>query len=145
LDLTQSPYFSMLKARIGFASERQRLIAENVANVSTPGYVPRDLDERAFQRTLEAAAPRGGSGGLAPVQMTRTNAGHLPATGGPSAGAGLRPRDQGDMETTVDGNQVVVEEQMLRLTETRQSFDAAMSLYQKGLDMIRLAARAPGR
>ena len=44
---------------------------------------------------------------------------------------------------TMDGNAVVVEEQMLRLNQIRTDFDTAMSLYQKGLSLIRLAARKP--
>ena len=33
-------------------SERQRLIASNIANADTPGYVARDMD---FAKTLQAA------------------------------------------------------------------------------------------
>ena len=48
-----------------------------------------------------------------------------------------------DSEVTMDGNAVVVEEQMLRLNQIRTDFDTALSLYQKGLSLIRLAARSP--
>jgi flagellar basal-body rod protein FlgB len=79
MDLTASPYFSVLRARIGVASERQKVIAENIANVSTPGYVARDLDMKRFESRLSAAADQAGGG--AGVRMTRTNAGHMPAGG----------------------------------------------------------------
>lgn len=141
MDLTQTPYFAMLKARIAFASERQRVIAENVANVSTPGFVPTNLDEESFRRTLEAAAPGAGGG----VRLARTAPGHMPATTAVVPAGGFEALRRADNETTVDGNRVVIEEQMLKLAKTRQDFDAAMALYQKGLDMIRMAARAPGR
>jgi hypothetical protein len=32
---------------------------------------------------------------------------------------------------------------MLRMTQTRADYDAAIAMYQKGLQMLRLAARAP--
>ena len=48
-----------------------------------------------------------------------------------------------DSEVTMDGNAVVVEEQMLRLNQVRTDFDTALSLYQKGLSLIRLAGRSP--
>lgn len=34
---------------------------------------------------------------------------------------------------------------MIKLAEARTDYDAAISLYQKSLGMIRLAVKAPGR
>ena len=34
---------------------------------------------------------------------------------------------------------------MLKMTEARIEYDAAIGFYQKSLGMLRLAARAPGR
>jgi hypothetical protein len=34
---------------------------------------------------------------------------------------------------------------MARAAETRMQFETGLALYQKGLDLIRMAARAPGR
>jgi flagellar basal-body rod protein FlgB len=57
-------------------SERQRLIASNIANADTPGYVARDMD---FARTLQAA-----TGGLASASTLATShEGHI---GGSAAG-----------------------------------------------------------
>ena len=59
-------------------SERQRLIASNIANADTPGYIARDMD---FAKTLKAA-----TGALpAAGALATTNAGHL---GSGPAGAG---------------------------------------------------------
>jgi len=80
-----------------------------------------------------------GAGG---VQMTRTSAMHI-------APAGQRARfdtvTAPDSETTLDGNAVVVEEQMLKMAESRMAYDAAIGFYQKSMQMLRMAARAPGR
>ena len=43
------------------------------------------------------------------------------------------------------GNAVVVEEQMLKMAESRMAYDAAIGLYQKSLAMLRLATKPPGR
>ena len=43
MDIGDIPLFSMLRSRLGYLSERQKLIAQNVANSETPGYAPRDL------------------------------------------------------------------------------------------------------
>lgn len=138
MDLANTPFFGMLRARLDQLSERQRLIAENIANASTPGYRPRDVDTSGFERMLASAAASSGSG----VTLARTNPGHMTAGGG-SERATVITRD--DSETTIDGNAVVLEEQMARAAETRMQFETGIALYQKGLELMRMAARAPGR
>jgi flagellar basal-body rod protein FlgB len=56
-------------------SERQRLIASNIANADTPGYVARDMD---FAKTLQAAT---GALAAAPTLAT-SHAGHLGSAAG---------------------------------------------------------------
>jgi flagellar basal-body rod protein FlgB len=128
------PLLSQIKGRLSWLDERQRVVAQNVANADTPGYVARDL----HQPTDFAAALRAGSG----VQMTRTSAMHIAP-----AGQATRFESQAapDSETTLDGNAVVVEEQMLKMAESRMAYDAAIGFYQKSMSMLRLAARPPGR
>ena len=137
MDLANTPFFGMLRARLDQLSERQRLISENIANASTPGYRPRDVDTAGFERMLASAA-----GGRGSVTLARTNSMHM-APGGGAAQTQIVTRD--DSETTIDGNAVVLEEQMARAAETRLQFETGIALYQKGLELVRLAARAPGR
>ena len=42
----------VLEAAVRFASARHRLIAENIANVDTPGYVQKDVSPARFQQML---------------------------------------------------------------------------------------------
>lgn len=135
MDLANTPFFSLLRARLDQLSQRQQLIAENIANASTPGYRPRDVDTAGFERMLASAA---GGRGLA---MSRTHAGHMT----PSGSADVHVITRNDSETTIDGNAVVLEEQMARAAETRMAFETGIALYQKGLELMRMAARAPGR
>lgn len=135
MDLANSPFFGLLRARLDQLSERQRLIAENIANASTPGYRPRDIDTAGFERMLASAA--GGRG----LGMARTSGAHMT----PDGAIATRVITQDDSETTMDGNAVVLEEQMARAAETRMQFETSLALYQKGLELVRLASRAPGR
>ncbi|MBK6703655.1 MAG: flagellar basal body rod protein FlgB [Hyphomonadaceae bacterium] len=137
MDLGNTPFFGLLRSRLDQLSERQRLISENIANASTPGYRPRDVDTSGFERMVASAA---GGGGL---QMARTKAGHMSPGGGGAGGVSIVTRD--DSETTIDGNAVVLEEQMSAAAQTRMEFETGIALYQKGLELIRMAARAPGR
>ncbi len=50
-----------------------------------------------------------------------------------------------DSETRLDGNGVVLEEEMMKLSDARMSYDAAVSFYQKSLGLLRMAAKAPGK
>ena len=145
MDPNQLSVFSLMKARMQMLGERQKVIAQNVANVSTPGYVPSDIDQEAFAATLSRMASRGrGGAGAGHTAMAVTQPGHMApasASGGPSLPVVKSP----DSETTLDGNAVVVEEQMIKIAETRMDFETMVGLYQKSLGLLRLASRAPGR
>jgi flagellar basal-body rod protein FlgB len=134
LGFADLPLLSQIKGRLTWLDERQRVIAENVANSDTPGYVGRDLElPKDF-----AAALRQGRG----VALTRTSAMHIAPAAPP---ARFTTSAAPDSETTLDGNAVVVEEQMLKMAESRMAYDAAIGFYQKSMQMLRMAARPPGR
>jgi flagellar basal-body rod protein FlgB len=139
MDLSQTQFFGLLRARLNQLSERQRLISENIANASTPGYRPRDLDTSSFERALAAAGASNDG-----LQMTRTAPNHM-MPGGASGPAQANIVTHDDSDTTMDGNAVVLEDEMAKASDTRMQFETGIALYQKGLDLIRLASRAPGR
>src|SRR5690349_5580690 len=59
MDFSKLPLFSMISQRIGWLSERQKVLAENVANADTPNYKARDLKPQDFA-ALASAAGAGG-------------------------------------------------------------------------------------
>ena len=140
-DPTQITVFSLMKARLQMLGDRQKVIAENVANVSTPGFVPKDIDKDSFAAALQRMAGR--ASGPGHTTMVATQAGHMAPQGGASAGYGMARAP--DSETTLDGNSVVVEEQMMKIAETRMDFETMVGLYQKSLGLLRLASRSPTR
>ncbi len=132
------PYFAALKAKLDHLSVRQRLLAENIANATTPGFTPRDAAPADFD-----AIVRGASGGArSGVTLVRTQANHLATRTAPEA---WQIRDAPDSETTIDGNQVVLEDETLKAGQVQIEFDTAIGLYQKGLQILRTASRAPPR
>jgi len=50
-----------------------------------------------------------------------------------------------DSEARLDGNQVVLEDEMAKMTETRLDQEAAITFYQQSLTLLRTAAKAPGK
>ena len=140
MDLGEIPIFAMLRGRLGYLSERQRVIAENVANADTAGYQPRELKPFNFQAQLRAASGAGG-----PATLAVTQPGHIQAPGaGRGAATGVKGVKIKDSETTLDGNSVVLEEEMMKMTDARMNYDAAISFYQKSLGLLRMATRRPG-
>lgn len=136
MDLDQIPLLAMIKGKLGYDTARQRTIAQNVANADTPGYAPSDLDAFTFKKAMD------GPQALAPVAAARTAAAHIsPPKAAPVV---WKSHDAPDSEARLDGNQVVLEEQMMKMTEARMDYDAAVSLYQQSLGLLRLAARRPG-
>lgn len=140
MDVSQIPLFQMLRQRLGYLGEKQRVIAQNVANADTPGYAPRDL--KAFTFSAQMQSQQGGM----MMQPAQTSAGHMPASPKRPGGVGTyRPVKGVDSETTLDGNSVVLEDQMIKMTEARMQYDAAIGFYQKSMALLRMAARPPGR
>jgi len=139
MDIGDIPLFSMLRGRLGYLSERQKLIAQNVANSETPGFSPKDLKPYDFAAQMKAAET--GAGMLAVTQP-----GHmLPPSQRNGAAGAFKAKTVKDSETTLDGNSVVLEEEMLKMSDARMSYEAAIGFYQKSLNLLRMAARAPGR
>ena len=140
------PLLNQIKGRLAWLDDRQRVIAQNVANADTPGYGAQDLKAPpAFADALRggslpiARTHPGHAGGR--VEMMRTSSAHIAP---PSSRLRYDPTKAPDSETTLDGNSVVVEEQMLKMAESRMAYDAAIGFYQKSMQMIRMAAKKPG-
>lgn len=128
---------STLRDVLGFHNARQRVIAENVANVNTPGFTPSDISQSQFERVLNGQV-RNATG------LRVTDPRHYGGTD-PGIAGQLRSERTPDSETTANGNSVVIEEQMVRANENRMRYETALSLYQKSLNLIRLASRPPGQ
>ncbi|MGE0408572.1 MAG: flagellar basal body rod protein FlgB [Amphiplicatus sp.] len=126
MDLLKAPLLSALAERMKFLAARTGIIAQNIANADTPDYVARDLKKPTFARLL--AAP-----------LKTSNPRHLTAPAAPSAG--LRIEAAPDPDSGLNGNKVSIETQAMKLSETRMDYQLASTVYRKGVDLIRLAAR----
>jgi len=143
MDIGDLPILQMLKSRLGYLADRQRVIAENVANADTPGYAARDLKPFSFQAHVQAAT--GGVATPGPGLMAATQPGHMqPKSAGRGLAASFKVAKSPDSEETLDGNGVVLEDEMVKLTNARMDYDAAIGFYQQSLGMLKMAVRKPG-
>ena len=122
--------FSVFKKRMAWLGQRQEVLAQNIANSDTPEYKARDL--KAFK--FEDLVRRENAG----LSMNSTEKNHL-------GGRRMRVRDFAEAEdrkpyeTNPNGNSVVLEEQMAKMSENSISHNLVSELYKKHMGMIRMA------
>jgi len=140
MNLAEIPLFAMLRGRLGYLSEQQKVIAQNVANADTAHYAAQDLKGFSFDAKMQMQ--QAGSAGV----MAVTQPGHMqPKSQRSGLGAQYKATKTPDSETTLNGNSVVLEEEMIKMSDARANYDAAITFYQKSLSLLRTATRAPGR
>ena len=133
------PLLTALKGRLQYLNKRQNVISENVANADVAGFTPKDIKAPSFDQLV------GNSRGPGIVTLSVTDPGHIGSAGSSSSDAlQMKAVDSPDSETTMNGNSVVLEEEMLKMAESRMDYDAAISLYQHSLNMLKTAVRKPG-
>ena len=128
--ITDLPLFSMLRTRMQWHQERQRVLAENVANSDTPNFKPRDLVEPKF----DASGGPGGAMGTLP--MLRTSATHISASGAPET---FDQNRKTGFETRPAGNAVNLEDEMLKVSTNQMDYAAVTSLYTRSLHLLKTA------
>jgi flagellar basal-body rod protein FlgB len=129
MPISDIPIFSMLRTRMQWHQERQRILAENVANADTPNFRPRDLAPPAFDR-----APAGVAGS---VTLARTDVGHLGGIGGRGSAFAASRQDNYEMRPT--GNAVSLEDEMLKVAANQMDYQTVTALYGRSLALIKTA------
>ena len=132
--------FKALGAKMEYLSERQRVIAQNIANADTPGYRPQDLKPVNFETVLKDTT--GDSKTTGPVVLAATSPQHM---GGSNDIANAQEtRQKKTYEVAPAGNAVIMEEQMINSNQTAMDYNMITSLYQKNVRMIRSALGVQG-
>ncbi len=135
MSLTAIPLMQIIKGKLDYTNQRERLISENVANADTPGFAPRDLTGFTVTDAMKGTQTGGG--------LRVTNAMHI--AGAPSKVSAFKDQAAPDSEARLDGNQVVLEEQMSKMTASRIDYEAAVDFYQQSMNLLQTAAKAPGK
>lgn len=128
MGLTNLPLFSALADKMRWHQERQSLLAQNIANAETPGYRGQDLKPFTVdtsERPLPMMAAGGGSSD------------HLPLSAFGTSGAFGAGRT--GFEITPDGNQVTLEDEMMKVTGNQLDYQAATTLYSRSMRILKVA------
>ena len=115
----------MASAMARHAGARHRVIAENVANADTPGYVARDVKPFTYFVNEE----------LKPRATRPEHAG----AGGPLHSASL-PRVMVDeaVQTSKNGNSVSLEQELVKSVEAQGQHDFAITMMRKTHKILRM-------
>jgi flagellar basal-body rod protein FlgB len=109
---------AQLKAE--WLSQRQVVLSQNIANVNTPGFKPRDL--AGFNHVLQSL--------------------EMPIEGGNTSGAGhdlfnrLKSFEVKSSETLVSGNSVSLEDELLKVNETNSQYSFSTNVIKSFHRMI---------
>lgn len=126
MPITDIPIFSMLRIKMEWHQERQKLLAENIANSDTPGFKPRDLDMPKF----DDAPP-------STVGLTLTSGSHIAAVG--QTGANFHASKRSGAQVRPGGNAVSLEDEIMKVSANQMDYQAATALYQRGLGLLKTA------
>ena len=125
MPLIEDPTAAGLKRVLEFHNKRHDVLTSNIANANTPGYRAFDL---VLKKELDAAKPR---------EPSRSDPRHL------SLNAELAripaKLEQSDAPGRLDGNNVSLEQEFLRMIENRTRYEAGMELLDRWAALNRVA------
>ncbi|MEM1103650.1 MAG: flagellar biosynthesis protein FlgG [Pseudomonadota bacterium] len=115
--------FQMIQTRMDYLTTRHKLIATNVANADAPDYQTQDL--KPFEQAMRGASAS------AP---TLTHASHLDKVAVSREYREDRTAD--GWELAPSGNNVVLEQEMIKANEIRGAFELSSRVMSKHLQMM---------
>jgi flagellar basal-body rod protein FlgB len=130
--ITDIPILSMLRTRLDWSQQRQRVLAQNVANSDTPNYRARDLEQLKFEAPGQVAAS-----GVTAVSLAQTESGHIAGLG--ANGSAFRSERDSHYEVRPTGNTVSLEDEMMKVAANQMDYQAVTALYTRSLNLLKTA------
>jgi flagellar basal-body rod protein FlgB len=130
--ITDISILSMLRTRLQWSQERQRVLAENVSNSDTPKYRARDLTALKFEDPTQVTPTA-----VSTVSLARTEGGHI--EGLSSSGSAFRTELKGSYDIRPTGNAVNLEDEMMKVAANQMDYQAATALYTRSLNLLKTA------
>jgi len=127
MDLGNIPLFKAMMSRMSWLTERQQVLAQNVANADTPAFKAKDLKAQTFKEMLTGSSANH-------LTLAATQPNHLAGVGPALA---FKPVADRNAETSPSGNSVSIEDQMLKVSSTANEFQMTTSLYRRQIGMLK--------
>lgn len=136
-EMTRGGAMPMLEKTLAFNEARQKVLATNIANITTPGYRAKQLDVAGFQAALRDASTRRQQNG-GPLQMESTSEFRQGKDGFLQVTPSEEPVDNILFK---DGANASIEQQMSRLAETAMTHQISTELLKGYFDGLQKAIR----
>lgn len=134
MSLKGTALMGMVTDKMSWLTQRQRVLAQNVANANTPDYKAQDLRALDFRESLRTTQRN--------VALKQTSPMHITASA--ARNDYQIERNRSPYEISADGNRVVLEEQMFKLNETQNDYQLASRLFKKYGQMYKVALGRQG-
>lgn len=127
MDLNNLSVMSVARQNMRYLTEKERVVAVNLANANTPGYLPKDVEKPSFSGELSNT-----------MAMTTTNPMHMKGVG-KATFTNKVYTPQPTSPLTMDGNGVIVEDQLNAASKASGEYNRMISIYNKYRGMIKAA------
>ncbi|MDD3029752.1 MAG: flagellar basal body rod protein FlgB [Alphaproteobacteria bacterium] len=125
-----SGLLDLLSRKMSYLNQKQAVVAENVANVDTPGYKQLEIKPFSFNDALKQAGA---------AELRVTNSAHiLPAS---MAGMNAETVKSKNTEVKPSGNTVDIEQQMAEVSSTSVDYQLMTAVYRKMAGLFKLAVK----
>lgn len=131
MNLISTPLFNIVQQKMQYHSARQAVLAQNVANSDTPNYHAQDITAPDFGNMAKQYGKHLG--------LTTTHTGHMQPGMGGKKSSGRTYERENTYELNPIGNNVVLEEEMMRVAENQAEYQKTTSIYRKSLELFRIA------
>ena len=131
MDIKNIALFQAMGAKMNYLSTRQGVLAQNIANADTPEYRARDLTEVDFGAILQDVS------NSKKMRLDRTAPGHMVPGG--SLDSAQNRKSRVTYEVAPADNSVIIEEQMVKASQTTMDYNLMTNLMRKNVGMIQTA------
>lgn len=125
MDPSRIGLFDLAEKRLAWIAQRQNVLASNIANATTPGYQPRDV--QSFQTVLS---------GIGTIEPARTQAAHLTGTAPSGLASLIKDVPAG---RSLDGNAVELDTQLTKVADTESAQSLVTTVWKKYVSMFNTA------
>ena len=130
MDLNKLNIFKLTNSKMGWLSERQTVLAQNIATADTPGYRAKDLRVPDFSSMLNTGTN---------VPVAKTSKGHLMGTIRRADFRTVEEKSRDIYEMNPNENGVIMEEQLIKVNDSNMNYKLVANIYKKNLSMYKSA------
>lgn len=124
-----------MQSNMNYLGHRQDVLAQNIANANTPNYKAQDVKAPDFEKIMQSKT---GVTAASAVGMVTSNGKHIAGTGIANNLHGGYVKT-GAFEISPTGNQVVLEQEVMKSAKNSMEYQKTTNIYRKMLQMMKTA------